>query len=255
MSRSSKSSNSAASLGRCLHCAARLGFMASMTLVDFLWRGGPVMAVLLGCSVSALAIVLLKSWQFLRWLRPYRVGFVDVAVELIEGGRRDEALALLSGFSHPVAELARTAVEVGGDPRFDAGAAQAEVARVGNRLLRRLEGWLRWLAGIAQLCPLLGLLGTVLGMIEAFMRIEQAGAVVDPGVLSGGIWQALLTTAFGLTIAIPAMAAYYLFEGIVDRVSAAMKDAGGRVLAACGKAALEEVTLEVASVERVARGV
>jgi biopolymer transport protein ExbB len=98
-----------------------------------------------------------------------------------------------------------------------------------------LESWLRALSSVAHLSPLLGLLGTVLGMITSFRRIEQAGSAVDPAVLSGGIWEALLTTAFGLTIAIPSMAAFYFLEGEVDRVRATMKDTTSRVLLAAGK--------------------
>mgnify|MGYP005678813071 FL=1 len=72
-------------------------------------------------------------------------------------------------------------------------------------------------------------------MINAFMRLEEAGSRVDPSILSGGIWEALLTTAFGLTVAIPAMAAFYYLEGEVDHVRAAMKDASIRVLRHFGK--------------------
>ena len=69
---------------------------------------------------------------------------------------------------------------------------------------------------IAAIAPLLGLLGTVFGMIEAFQQMEIAGKNVDPSILSGGIWEALLTTAFGLAIAIPALAAYHLFENKIS---------------------------------------
>ncbi|MFP6717413.1 MAG: MotA/TolQ/ExbB proton channel family protein, partial [Alphaproteobacteria bacterium] len=82
----------------------------------------------------------------------------------------------------------------------------------------------------ANLSPLLGLLGTVLGMIKAFARLESAGTKVDPAILAGGIWEALLTTAFGLSVAIPALAAFYILEGQVENVRAQMKDATIRVL-------------------------
>ena len=72
-------------------------------------------------------------------------------------------------------------------------------------------------------------------MIIAFMSLEAAGAKVDPSILSGGIWEALLTTAFGLTVAIPAMAAFYYLEGEVDQVRASMKDVSIRVLRHFGK--------------------
>src|SRR5262249_28066281 len=80
------------------------------------------------------------------------------------------------------------------------------------------------------IAPLLGLLGTVSGMVKAFAKLELAGSRVDPAMLAGGIWEALLATVAGLTIAIPAMAAHYIFEGKVDRIRADMKDAAVRVI-------------------------
>ena len=83
---------------------------------------------------------------------------------------------------------------------------------------------------IANLSPLLGLLGTVLGMIKAFSKLESAGTKVDPTILAGGIWDALLTTAFGLSVAIPALAAFYLLEGKVENSRSLMKDSATRVI-------------------------
>jgi biopolymer transport protein ExbB len=105
-----------------------------------------------------------------------------------------------------------------------------EISRVGSAEIRNLESYLRGLEVIANLSPLLGLLGTVLGMIKAFARLESAGTKVDPAILAGGIWEALLTTAFGLSVAIPALAAFYILEGQVENVRAQMKDATIRVL-------------------------
>jgi biopolymer transport protein ExbB len=196
---------------------------------DLLLRGGPLMAVLLLLSVFALAILLTKIWQFARaGLRD--VDFVDAAVEALERGDTAAALRLLAGRRHPLARVVEAAVAAGRDPGVSAAAAQAEVARVGTREVRALESWLRALSSIAHLSPLVGLLGTVLGMIVAFMRIEESGSTVDPALLSGGIWQALITTAVGLTIAIPSMAAYHYLEGEVDRARASMEDAAVRIL-------------------------
>ena len=107
---------------------------------------------------------------------------------------------------------------------------EAEMTRVGSAELKNLEAWLRPIGAIAHLAPLLGLLGTVLGMIQAFQKIGVSANQVSPALLAGGIWQALLTTAFGLIVAIPTMAAYYYLEGIVDDVRAKMKDASSRLL-------------------------
>ena len=100
-----------------------------------------------------------------------------------------------------------------------------ELERVASFRLNQLKLLLRPLEVIANLAPLLGLLGTVLGMIVAFQNMEAAGSRVDPSVLSGGIWQALLTTAVGLAVAIPTVAVHSWLERRVERVAAAINDA------------------------------
>lgn len=192
------------------------------------------MLVLLALSVLATAIILAKLFQFYRsGLR--RLGFVDQAVSALQQGDNNAALQALQRHSNPVARVVESAIHCGVQPGLSINDIEAEVSRVGSAQIRNLESWLRGLSSIAHLSPLLGLLGTVTGMIAAFMRLEEAGSRVDPSILSGGIWEALLTTAFGLTVAIPAMAAFYYLEGEVDHVRAAMKDASVRVLRHFGK--------------------
>lgn len=192
------------------------------------------MLVLLALSVLATAIILVKLFQFSRsGLR--RVDFVEPALSALQQGEHARVLDDLQLQSSPVARVLESAVRCGVDPAMRATDVEAEVSRVGSAQIRNLESWLRGLSSIAHLSPLLGLLGTVTGMISAFMRLEEAGSRVDPSILSGGIWEALLTTAFGLTVAIPAMAAFYYLEGEVDHARAAMKDASIRVLRHFGK--------------------
>ncbi len=192
------------------------------------------MVVLLAMSVLAVAIILLKLFQFFRsGLR--RSAFVDPVMAALRQGDNATALAQLKQQTSPVARVMESALICGADKQMAANEIEAEVSRVGSAQIRNLETWLRGLSAIAHLSPLLGLLGTVTGMIVAFMRLEEAGSRVDPSILSGGIWEALLTTAFGLTVAIPAMAAFYYLEGEVDQVRAAMKDATIRVLVHFGK--------------------
>ena len=192
------------------------------------------MWVLLAMSVLAAAIILLKLFQFFRsGLR--RLDFVDAALVSLQQGNYDSALRVLQQQHNPVAHVMACAIRCGADPAMTTKDVEAEVSRIGSAQIRNLESWLRGLSSIAHLSPLLGLLGTVTGMIAAFMSLEAAGSRVDPSILSGGIWEALLTTAFGLTVAIPAMAAFYYLEGEVDRVRAAMKDVSIRVLRHFGK--------------------
>jgi len=113
--------------------------------------------------------------------------------------------------------------------QHDESMVREEVTRIAKNHIARLKAWLRPLELIASLSPLLGLLGTVLGMIEAFQRLEGAGNQVDPALLSGGIWQALLTTAVGLVVAIPALLAHQWLDRRVENCTHRMEDLTTRV--------------------------
>ncbi len=107
-----------------------------------------------------------------------------------------------------------------------------ETERVGKAQLMILGAYLRPLEFIATVCPLLGLLGTVIGMIAAFQAMALAGSQVNPAVLSGGIWVALLTTAVGLAIAIPVSFLHGLLVRRLDRFSHSLGDIATRVFTA-----------------------
>jgi biopolymer transport protein ExbB len=118
--------------------------------------------------------------------------------------------------------------------------AEAEAARVGALELERLEAHVSLLAFVAQVAPLLGLLGTVLGMVDLFAGIRGSG--VDPALLASGIWKALLTTAGGLLVAIPALAGHTWLSTRIEGFRRRMADASLRILNSAGVAvAAEEV--------------
>ncbi|UTW10077.1 MotA/TolQ/ExbB proton channel family protein [Marinobacterium rhizophilum] len=201
-----------------------------LTLLDqlqqFLSVGGPVVWILLGFSVIALSILLLKIWQF-TLLRPESSPRLEHSLKLWRASRCDEALETIKGQGpiNEVVSLAMTGLQNGGDsPRL-----RDELERVATLRLNQLRAFLRPLEVIAMLSPLLGLLGTVLGMIGAFQQMEAAGNQVDPSVLSGGIWQALLTTAVGIAVAIPVTLAHSWLERKTERVAALMSDTVTRV--------------------------
>lgn len=185
--------------------------------------GGPVILVLLGMSVVAQAIVVLKLWQFVA-IRIGSHSFIAEAVELWREGRNDDALQVLRFSRNPTARLMEIAIQGQLDPQVPETIVREEVSRVGSGVLETLRGYLRGLEVIGNLSPLLGLLGTVLGMIEAFRQLELAGSRVDPGILSGGIWEALLTTAAGLVVAILALLPLHWLEGTIDRFRHRMED-------------------------------
>ena len=201
------------------------------SLFGLLETGGAVMWIIAALSVIALSIVIAKLWEFLR-LGVWRRAAARAALADWEARRADSALARLKAARGPVGDV--LAVAVGGKHRgLEENAVREEVARRGAAWLESLRGGLRPLELIGTLAPLLGLLGTVVGMIDAFRELEAAGGRVDPSVLSGGIWVALLTTAAGLTVAIPAVAAHMLLERQLERLHHIMQDSATRVFS-CG---------------------
>jgi biopolymer transport protein ExbB len=198
-------------------------------LADLLRDGGPTLAILVLVSLLAATLIVLKLFQLAR-LRVGTRGFVADSLELWRTRHMKEALALLETTPNPIAPVLATAMRGLGHPGGEATErVREEVLREAAAQQQRLNMYTRGLDVIATLAPLLGLLGTVLGMIEAFRELEAAGGRADPSLLAGGIWEALLTTAAGLAIAIPAAAAVHWIEGIVGQVRHDTEDAVTRL--------------------------
>jgi biopolymer transport protein ExbB len=191
------------------------------SLVD---AGGPVVIVLLLLSTVALAVILLKWWQFFH-LRIESRTATDRALTHWRKADPAAAMQAVAGLRQPSAQLVLLALQGASRPGTAMAELREELTRVASRHLESLRAHLRTLEVIGTLSPLLGLLGTVIGMIEAFRQLESAGSMVDPAVLSGGIWQALLTTALGLSVAIPVVLAHSWLERKVERCRHTMEDA------------------------------
>ena len=171
-------------------------------LFSFLVFAGPVIWLLASFSIIAVTITLLKVWQFWQ-LRENTKATVGQALFDLEQGKRSQAMVLLNGQRNPRASLVIAMLQLLDDNRLPLSEIKNEMIRRARLAVARLGHYLRVLEVIGSLAPLLGLLGTVLGMIEAFQAMEAAGNQINPSILSGGIWQALLTTAIGVAIAIP----------------------------------------------------
>ena len=198
--------------------------------LELLDIGGPVVAILAALSVFALAIVLAKLWQFSQ-ARMSEAASARRAVALFATGRGGEAMAELERLRGAAAEPLRLAVQGRLTGVEDAKLRERAYLAAADGA-EALRSWLRPLEAIATLSPLLGLLGTVLGMIAAFAALEAAGSQVDPAILSGGIWEALLTTAVGLAVAIPATAALNWFDRRIERYEHEMEQLLGAVFSA-----------------------
>ncbi|MBF9048391.1 MotA/TolQ/ExbB proton channel family protein [Roseobacter sp. HKCCD9010] len=197
-------------------------------MMEFLAQGGPAIWAIATLSVITLALILWKTWQ-LAQMGAWSGGAVtDEAVRRWQAG---EAAAGedLTGRRSLRAQLALVAMGARRDTTLNNDSAREETTRVAKSLLSDARGGLRALELIATIAPLLGLLGTVLGMIAAFQALQVAGTRADPATLAGGIWEALLTTAAGMAVAIPASMALTWFESVVDRVQADMEDAATRI--------------------------
>jgi len=193
-------------------------------------KGGVVMYGLALLSVYAIAVVIFKIVQF-RKANVFDRSFIDPALREIKQGDRRQATQTLAGIKGPVARIMRVTFECVANRDMSQKSREAEIMRVGSGDLRVLESHLRGLEMTAAIAPLMGLLGTVSGMISAFSRLSASGTRVDPTMLAGGIWEALLTTAGGIAVAIPALAAYYVLDGIIERTRATMKDVSVQILA------------------------
>ncbi|WP_428033954.1 MotA/TolQ/ExbB proton channel family protein [Amphritea sp.] len=184
--------------------------------------GGPVVWILAGMSILSLSIILIKLWQF-ALLKAESTKDVEQALHYWKMGLADKASnALIT--TRPVSALVSTAM-TGIRQQQNPDLLQKELSRKATHQLNQCRSLLRPLEVIANLSPLLGLMGTVLGMISAFQQMEAAGSQVDPAVLSGGIWQALLTTAVGLAVAIPVVVAFNGLDRKVERIASLMNDA------------------------------
>lgn len=203
---------------------------AASGVIDLIHLGGPAMWAIVALSIASLTLIL---WKVLRLatLGAWSGGrHTARALALWKAGQTAEALAMLDRRHSLRAILTRTAMRAALDPGLDRAGAEAETARVARGLLAQVGWGLRGLELAASTGPLLGLLGTVTGMIASFQSLQAAGVRADTATLAGGIWEALLTTAAGMAVAIPAQIALVWFESIVDRLRHDMEDAATQVL-------------------------
>ena len=172
--------------------------------------GGPVLILLLLVSVFTLTVIILKAWQF-RAARVSKGQQIRQAIASWDRGETPRALSEIQTSKHFLAPV----VAMGMQQSARAGLTKRLESEAEQKLLPMERGF-RILDMVAQLAPLLGLLGTVIGMIEAFQALQDAGSQVDPAALAGGIWVALLTTAAGLSVAMPTSVALSWFEAQMD---------------------------------------
>ena len=191
--------------------------------LNLMSKGGPVMIILLGFSIFAFAIIFVKLIQFLS-VALSSSNKIEKILSKLNATNSKKLLTEIQKIKNPIARILEVVILTKNDRRFDKESREAEISRSISIEIRNLENYLGGLEVVASISPLLGLFGTVLGMIKAFLNLEKAGSQIDPALLAGGIWEALLTTAFGLAIAIPALTAYHLFENKISNTRDKIND-------------------------------
>jgi biopolymer transport protein ExbB len=184
-------------------------------MVDLFYRGGLVMYPILLCSLAALTVFLERLWT-LRRSRLIPAGLTSKLVDAISSGQIDQAIALCDANSYaPLARIAKAGlVQYGESPEM----VRFMVSEIGGQEAARLERYQRVIGTVAYIAPLLGLLGTVSGMIKAF-DVIATHSVGDPAHLAGGISEALITTAAGLLVAIPVVIMHKIIQSRASMLS------------------------------------
>lgn len=188
-----------------------------LSLPELLANGGPVLWLILATSAVAVA-VFMERFLHCHRAQINSVEFLNGVRNVLKRDNVVEAISICDATPGPVARLVKTAIlnREYGRERIREALEEAGLAEV-----PRLEQKLNLLATIAQIAPLLGLLGTVLGFIEVFSQMQQAGLHAHVGMLSKGVWQALICAAAGLAVAIPSHAGY---NYLVSRVNSIVLD-------------------------------
>ena len=186
-----------------------------MSFLKVFLSGGPVMWPILLCSIFALAIIIEKFWH-LNKIRVDMQKFLSDILDKIKRHEIKEALQICDNMNSPISHILKAGIL-----KYDRTREQIKEAIEDASLYEvpKLEKNLSTLATIAHISPLLGLLGTVTGMVRCFQTIQAKATSfhpVSPGDLAGGIWEALLTTVAGLIVAIPTFVAY---NYLVSRVN------------------------------------
>ena len=187
-------------------------------MFDLVLAGGWLMLPILLCSVAAMAIVGERFWT----LQKNRIAPDDLVVQVwhwVNSGELNEERLKLLKQGSPLGQILAAGLVSRQQSRE---IMKENIEDVGRHVVHELERYLNALGTIASVTPLLGLLGTVIGMIKVFAVIKTQG-IGDPGVLAEGISQALITTAAGLSVAIPSLVCYRHFRGRVDELVVTME--------------------------------
>jgi biopolymer transport protein ExbB len=181
-------------------------------MYEFFIKGGPIVIPIGICSIVSLGVFLERLWSLQR-SKIIPEAFISKVEGLIRDNRMEDALELTQDNANPMARIIAAALR---NRHEDRGHIKESVEDVGRRESALLERYVEILGTCAAIAPLLGLLGTVTGMMDVFQQVEAFG-LGDPSVFASGIWKALITTAIGLSVAIPS---FIFYKSLIARVDA-----------------------------------
>ena len=194
-------------------------------MFDLIKSGGWLMLPIILCSIGAMAIIAERFWT-LRKNKILPPDLVPQIWKLSREGKLDTAALRSLKMSSPLGAVLAAGLA---NSRHGRDIMRTSIEEVGRQIVHELEKFLNTLGTIASITPLLGLLGTVVGMIKVFTAIMMHG-VGDPTILAGGISEALITTAAGLSVAIPSLLFHRYFERLVDEYVLNMEEEALRLI-------------------------
>jgi biopolymer transport protein ExbB len=197
-----------------------------MNLLDIFLKGGFIMWLILLCSIIGLAVSI-DRFIMLRKAKINVPAFMVRIRGFIKKKDISGAISYCMQEKSPVANIVRKGLK---KYKYGHDRVKDAIENAGSQEVGKLEKGLSVLASVAGIAPLLGFLGTVTGMIQAFMTIQDLAGAANPSDLAGGIWEALITTAFGLIIGIPAFALYNYFLSSVKKLVGEMETVANDVI-------------------------
>jgi biopolymer transport protein ExbB len=177
-----------------------------------LMQGGYIMIPIGLLSILAI-FVIAERWRVLNNAQLDNEKFLGTVEDMLKEGSTRQAIRYCEEMDKPLSRILKQGIKRLGRPIHD---IEDAIKNAGKREIHHLEKKMDWLATIAGVAPLLGFLGTVTGMIQAFMEIQSLQGNVNPSVLAGGIWEALITTAAGLAVGI---FAFFFYNYLISRIN------------------------------------
>lgn len=211
-----------------------------MNLFEIFLKGGFIMWLILATSIVGLAVVI-DRFLVLRKAKINVPAFMVRIRGFIKKKDISGAISYCMEEKSPVANIVRKGLK---KYKYGHDRVKEEIENAGSQEISKLEKGLTILATVSGIAPLLGFLGTVTGMIQAFMTIQDLAGAANPSDLAGGIWEALITTAFGLIVGIPALAFYNYFLSAVKRLVGEMETVANDVVDVIQEGESEETEID-----------